>query len=153
MERLMILMFLFLLLFSPTASAIPCSTYIDGVCADRFEDMFVDGELFVIGGTAVGIGTTKPQTPLEVVGTAKATAIGIGTTGPASGAGIQIGSGTATTGPVLANSSSLFKTDVQVDGALYATGAKSTTGFKNLCIDSAGKVFSVASAVTCGAGT
>lgn len=40
------------------------------------------GKLQVFGGTTMGIGTTSPQTTLEVIGTAKATNIAINTTTP-----------------------------------------------------------------------
>lgn len=43
--------------------------------------------------------------------------------------------------------------DVEVDGSAYFGEAKAITGFRNLCIDSVGKIFSVLSSNTCGFGT
>jgi hypothetical protein len=42
---------------------------------------------------------------------------------------------------------------VTISADLYCGTAKATTGYRNLCIDSTGKIFSVSSASTCGAGT
>lgn len=80
----------------------------------------------------VGIGTNNPGVRLSVC----------------TGANCAGKSGTVLTDPAIYVAGSLG-----VDGSVYCTDAKATTGYRTLCIDSVGKLFSVVSPTTCGAGT
>jgi hypothetical protein len=125
----------------------------------------VDGSLYANGTGNVGIGVASPVVKLQV-GSATLSRMAVGTKSMLVGGDLEIDGNIYTDGNFQAFGSGNFgintispaKTlevngDILVDTNLYVVGAKSTTGFKLLCIKSDGQIFSVSSASTCGGGT
>lgn len=108
--------------------------YIDG-------DIYTDGNMSIVGGTAVGIGTTAPQTALEVIGTAKATNLSVNVVAPTakvdilnSGSEPLFKLGNSASGDVVTVSSAGFvgigstspQANLEVDGDIYQQATSQT---------------------------
>jgi len=88
-----------------------------------------DGVIYMPQDTKVGLGTSSPTASVEVYG------------------------GTPVTGAGIGQNDVYFGKDMEVDGTIYAVGIKATTGYRTVCVDATGKLFSVVAPTTCGSGT
>lgn len=126
------------------------NTYDIGSTSRAWKDFYIDGTIYVdgnmpiSGGTGIGIGTSNPQTTLEVVGTAKATNFAINTTSPTakisvmnSGSETLLALGNTTPGDTVivtaAGNVGIGTTapqgKLEVDGSIYIPEANLTAGY------------------------
>lgn len=118
------------------------------------DNLIVEQSIYTLGATSSisGASTIAISPGISIAGTGNS---GFGTSTPS--AMLDVGGGTLTN--IDGVNDLLVKDAVEVDGniyvdtSIYAIGAKSTTGFRSLCIMSDGKLFSVVPPNTCGAGT